>query len=651
MNRRLPLSFSPFGWFRRIASVPLHVYTFVGVSRRVNIDTPSSRPGGRTGASFRRPVLVASTALGVLAGCGAPPMDSSGRVFRTTTSRIRTLDPALAADVSSALAVGHLYDRLVQYHYTARPYRLIPAMARGMPEVSSDGTRYVFRLRADLYFIPDACFGSAAGTDVESDLTRRRVRARDVVFSLLRLADPRTHSPGFWIFRGFLKGLEDFREACSKLPPGDFSPYENGIPGLYARGEDVVVFELTRPYPRLLHVLAMSYCSVLPEKALRFYGARIDQHPVGCGPFRLESWRRDYRIVYGRNASFRLEHYPGSTERLPRVDRIVANVVREPLTAWLLFLQGNLDVTGLTSDNFEAVVERGVSLTPELVQRGVRLLRTPQFQINYVAFYHEDPLLGRNLALRRAISLAYDVQARIVMSNNQLLPAKGPIPPGVAGYDPDLVNPWAVHDVVRARELLAEAGFPGGVDPRTGKPLELQFDLGGTDLIRRRQAEMMVADMKRIGLRIVPHLNSWPRFLDKLRRGEVQLFRVAWVGDYPDGQNFLQLFYGPNSTTCNRARYRNPKFDALYEKAEPMPDCPTRTRLYREMQRLLVDDCAWIFESYPVAFRLVQPWVSGYIPHHFAYDRWKYLDVDPLQRREKRKSFKALTLSRRAAVP
>ncbi|NOY82546.1 MAG: hypothetical protein GXP31_16230 [Kiritimatiellaeota bacterium] len=575
-------------------------------------------------------------------------------MFRTTTSRIRTLDPALAADVSSALAVGHLYDRLLQYHYTARPYRLIPAMAREMPEVSSDGTRYVFRLRDDLYFTPDPCFRrtpGAPGVRDGPDGPRRRVRSRDVVFSLLRLADPRVHSPGFWIFRGYLKGLDDFRAACSKRPPGDFSPYESGISGLHADGEDVVVFELTRPYPRLLHVLAMSYCSVLPEEALRFYGARIDRHPVGCGPFRLESWRRDYRIVYARNAGFRVEYYPDSTKRLPRVDRIVASVVREPLTAWLLFLQGNLDVTGLTSDNFEAVIERGVSLTPELERRGVRLLRTPQFQINYVAFYHEDPLLGRNLALRRAISLAYDVQARIAMSNNQLLPAKGPIPPGVGGYDPDLVNPWAVHDVARARNLLIEAGFPGGIDPRTGRPLELQFDLGGTDLIRRRQAEMMVADMKKIGLRIVPHLNSWPRFLDKLRRGEVQLFRVAWVGDYPDGQNFLQLFYGPNSFTCNRARYRNPKFDALYEKAEPMPDGPARTRLYRQMQRLLVDDCAWIFESYPVAFRLVQPWVSGYIPHHFAYDRWKYLDVDPRRRREKRKTFKALTLTRRATLP
>jgi len=582
----------------------------------------------------------------LLAGCAKPTPTSVGHEYRTTTSRIKTLDPALAADVSSALAAGHIYDRLLQYHYTARPYRLIPAMAREMPRVSTDGLRYVFRLRDDLLFTPDPCFRAAATVRSAAGESSRRVRARDVVLSLLRLADPRVHSPGFWVFRNQLKGLDAFRDACSSLPAGDYAPYENGIPGIHAIGDDTVVFELSRPYPRLLNVLAMTYCSILPEQAIRFYGKRIDRHPVGSGPFCLESWRRDYRIVLARNPDFRMETYPARPTPLPRVDRITAYVVREPLTAWLLFLQGNLDVTGLTSDNFEAVVERGIALTPDLAHRGVRLLRTPQFQINYVAFNHEDPLLGRNLALRRAISLAYDVHARIVMSNNQLLPAKGPIPPGVDGYDKNLVNPWAAHDVARARALLTEAGFPGGLDPRTGKPLELRFDLGGTDLIRRRQAEMMVADMKKIGLRIHPHLNSWPRFLDKLRRGETQLFRVGWVGDYPDAQNFLQLFYGPNIDTCNRARYHNPEFDALYEKAEPMPDCPARVLLYQRMQRIVVNDCAWIFESHPIAFRLVQPWVSGYIPHHFAYDRWKYLDVDPKQRRSKKRLFKALKLAR-----
>ena len=138
----------------------------------------------------------------------------------------------------------------------------------------------------------------------------------------------------------------------------------------------------------------------------------------------------------------------------------------------------------------------------------------------------------------------------------------------------------------------------------------------------------MVADMQKLGIKVVPHLNSWPRFLEKIKRGDVQLFRIAWIGDYPDGQNFLQLFYSPNAGSCNRAFYRNTRFDQLYEKALNLPDCPRRTALYRAMQNLLVQDCPWIFESYPVGFRLTQPWLKHYVPHHFAYDHWKYLEVD-----------------------
>ena len=578
----------------------------------------------------------------LLAGCGGPERGAPrGNVFHTTISRVRTLDPALASDVSSGVAVGHLYDRLLQYHYSDRPYRLVPAMAAGMPEVSEDGLTVVFGLRDDLFFHPDACFGGdGSGEEREA----RRVRARDVVFSLLRIADLRVHSSGYWIFRGYIRGMDEFRKRSTEAGPGDMSPYERGIPGLEARDERTVVFRLTKPYPRLLHVLAMPYCSVVSARAASHYGGNVYKQPVGSGPFQLEQWRRNYRFVLRKSAEFRAETYPGTPLPLPRLDRVVCHVVQEPLTAWLLFLQGNLDLTGLSSDNVEAVVERGVDLTPELRERGVRLWRFPQFQINYVAFNAADPQLGRNALLRQAISLAYNVEARVEVSNNQLIPASGPIPPGVSGHDPELSNPFARYDLVQAKQLLAEAGFPGGIDPGTGRALSFTFDLGGTDVTRRQQADMMVADMKKLGVEIVPRLNNWPRFLQRIRRGDVQIFRITWVGDYPDGQNFLQLFYGPNAGSCNRARYRSAEFDAVYERAEPLGESAERERLYQKMQELLVGDCPWIFESYPVAFRLSQPWVERYIPHHFAYDQWKYIGIDQAMRESRRPGFRPLRL-------
>ena len=575
-------------------------------------------------------------------GCGGDDRDAhSGNVFHTTISRVRTLDPALASDVSSGVAVGHLYDRLLQYHYLERPYRLVPAMAAAMPEVSEDRLTVVFRLRDDLLFSSDACF---EGGNAVQEREARRVRARDVVFSLLRIADLRVHSPGYWILRGYIQGMDEFREQSSEVEAGDMAPYERGVPGLHAPDDRTVVFRLTKPYPRLLHVLAMPYCSVVSARAAAHYGGGVYTHPVGSGPYLLEQWRRNYRLVLRRNPAFRRETYPGTSLALPMLDRVVCHVVQEPLTAWLLFLQGNLDLTGLSSDNVEAVVERGVDLTPQLRERGVRLWRFPQFQINYVAFNAEDPQLGSNALLRKAISLAYNVEARVEVSNNQLVPASGPIPPGVSGHDPDLRNPFAKYDLVRAKRLLSEAGFPGGIDPATGRALAFTFDLGGTDVTRRQQADMMVADMRKLGIEIQPRLNNWPRFLQKIRRGDVQVFRIAWIGDYPDGQNFLQLFYGPNAGSCNRARYRNAEFDAVYDRAEPLGESTERDRLYQQMQELLVEDCPWIFESYPVAFRLSQPWVERYIPHHFAYDQWKYIGIDQDMRQSRRPRFRPLGL-------
>ena len=585
--------------------------------------------------SIRARGLLRPAGLAVLvlcsAGCGfSERAERSGKTLFTTGRRTRTLDPALAADVATSIAVGHLYDRLLEYDYVARPYELRPSMAREMPEVDAAGLTYVFKLRDDLFFRSDPCFDEHG---VSAPTERRRVRSSDVVFSLLRIADVRVHSSGYWIFRGYIQGMDAFRARTESLPEGDYSDYGHGIPGLYAADDTTVVFKLTQPYPRLLNVLAMSYCSIVSEQAIRTYGKRLSEHPVGSGPFMLGEWRRNYRMIFNRYPDYRptVAGAEYASSRLPHLDRVVCQIVKEPLTAWLLFLQGNLDLTVLTDDNFDSVVERGVDLTPELRQRGIRMVRTPQFQINYVAFNARDPIVGRNRALRRAISLAYNVDMRVKMSNFQLLPAHGPIPPGVSGYDPDFRNPYSEVDLVRARELLVEAGYPDGVSAQTGQRLVLSFDLGRTDLIGRQQAEMMVADMRKVGIEIVPSMNSWPRFLEKLKQGDVQVFRVAWIGDYPDGQNFLQLFYGPNAGSCNRAFYKNPEFDTLYEAAVNLPECTERTELYRRMQSLLVDDCPWIFESHPVSFRLIQPWLQGYEPHHFAYDHWKYLDMQPLK--------------------
>jgi len=588
-------------------------------------------------------LAVVLSSFPVLQGCGGKsrvPATSEERVLRVTPGgRVNTLDPALTADLVSAKMVGEVYDTLLEYDYLERPYKLKPSMLDRMPDANEAMTVFKFHLRDDLYFHPDECFG------VGSDGTpkRRKVVAGDVAFSILRLADARLHSSGYWLIRGKIQGIGEFREATSKAAPWDFSPYATGCRGVKVFDDRTFEIRLDNPDPRFLYGLAMPYMSVVPKEAVEAYKDDFSSHPVGSGPFKLVEWRRGYKLEFERNPEFREEYFlqaerrEDRSRRLPLLDRVVCPQVNEPVTAWLMFLRGELDMSAVDKDSFEAVVTSEGKLIPALSERGVMMVRSPKMQIYYIGFCFSDPLLAGNLDLRKAISLAYDVRERVAFFNGCVVPANGPIPENVAGYDSGFSNPYAKRDVELARRYLEKAGFPGGVDSKTGKRLKLTLDFGGTSAMFHQLGEMFVEDMADIGIEIVPVLNNWPNFLKKSAEGRVRLYSVSWVADYPDAENFLQLFYGPNAGSCNRSYFRDPVFDKMFEETKTMGDSPERTAKYKAMARYLVDRCPWIFSHYPVSYRLVQGWVENYHPHDFLFSRWKYLDVDVgLERRGKR---------------
>ena len=141
-----------------------------------------------------------------------------------------------------------------------------------------------------------------------------------------------------------------------------------------------------------------------------------------------------------------------------------------------------------------------------------------------------------------------------------------------------------------------------------------------------------------------PEFSNRSRFFQKLASGQAQLFRLSWTGDYPDAENFFQLFYGPNAESCNRVFFRNAEFDRLYEEIRDMEPSPHRTRKYREMTRKITAVCPWIFETQPVAYMLTHCWMGNYLPHDFGFHRWKYFSVDPQMRTRVKKSFTPLSM-------
>lgn len=585
------------------------------------------------------PLLLAAL---LLTGCPKRNEPENRIVLHTCINKIlATLDPALAADTVCQYMVASFYDTPLQYSYLKRPCELEPSMLKKMPEVSPDSTRFLCELRDDLYFQPGDCF--------PKEKSSRKITSRDVVFSILRLADARLKSSGYWLIRGKVKGVEAFRKRTASAAPGDLSPYDSGCEGLRIVDDSRFEIILSSSDPRFIYTLAMPYFSVVSRRAAEHWGDRFADHPVGSGPFILTRWQKDYQIRMRRNPEYRREFFAGAADGaernrpLPLADEIVCGFVKQPLAGWLMFLQGNLDYYALDGENFAAVVNEKLQLAPSLTRRGIVLERTPEFQTNYIGFNFTDPVLGGNPELRRAVSLAFNRRKWQEYFSGRIELANGPVPPGADGF---LAEPgkYGVYDLERAKAHLAKAGYKGGIDPASGKPLVLTFDQAGSDTAYRQMAELFALDLQALGIELKPEFNNRARFLQKLAQGQMQLFRLSWTGDYPDAENFLQLFYGPNSGASNRVCYSSEEFDRAFEAVRSMPDSPERKRAYEALARRLTDECPWIFESHPVAFLLKHAWMRNYRPHDFAFNRWKYFSVDPAKREKMKSEFKPLSM-------
>lgn len=552
---------------------------------------------------------------------------------------VKTLDPALAEDLTSRNVAGALYDTLLEYDYTARPYRLKNSMLKRPPETDDTGKVWKFELRDDLFFPPEKP-GEAA----------EKVSSHDVKFSFLRLLDTRLHSPVGWILRGKLEGEGDFVRRCEKAAPDDLSMYDDDFPGIRVIDDRRFELHLTWPDVRLKYFLAMPNLGIVSSRFCRRYGnAALAERPAGSGAFVLESWVRNWKLTLKRNPLYRKEFFAeaeSAADRgkpLPLAERIELPQIKQTLSAWLLFLQGKLDSFAVDRD-FEGALSGG-ELPEALAERGARMIRSPEFEIRYVGFNFNDKRLGGNPWLRRAMSLAFHPERWRRFHHDMLLPCGQVIPPGVAGYDPDYRNPFFDYNIVLAREYMKKAGYPGGVDPATGEALTLTLDQAGNSVGHRQAGELFAVCMAELGIKIIVNLNNRPRFVEKLRQGKVELFRYSWVGDYPDAENFLQLFYGPNAGKSNRTSYSDPAYDRLFEKLSQLPEGEEKNAICRELNRMVCEDAVWIFEGIPLSGVLVHRHLQNYLPHDFAFVRWKYLALDGKLRREAEKHWRALDFS------
>jgi len=573
-------------------------------------DTPeiTRLPGRRA----RFAAVVAGVAmLGV--GCGGPddgtqaagaaPGPAPGlKVYRHSLDESpSSLDPAQASNTYASHVMAVAYDTLYSYKYLARPYELKPELADGWPEISADLLEYTIRIKQGVQFVDDAAFDGGIG---------REVTAQDFVYSIQRHFDPATRAQGAWLWQGRIVGLDEWKQAGAD--------YSREVEGLQALDRYTIRIRLTQPYPQLLDTFTQGYAAVVPREAVEHYGREFAVRPVGSGPFRVVSYDTAL-IVLERNPKYRkepvdlaAEGYDPATqgqyglERIagrspPFVDRLEIHFIGETAARWNSFTKDNeIQYITVPNEQLDRVLatRHPVTFKREFADRyfGYAGLEAgvifQSFNMSFPEFgYNPDPARERrNKALRCAVNKAYDFEARNESFYGGIAAVyPGIIPPVVPEFDPDMSRESVTRDVEGARRLLRENGW-------TAENLPVLTYGASANVLNRLMYEQFRAWLSEIGYpREKVVLKQYATFGDISRawkENSLPWIAKAWGLDYPDAENTLQLFYGPNSSPgSNDSNYRNPQYDELFRQAKVMLPSPERTAIYRRLNQMVIDDC------------------------------------------------------------
>jgi oligopeptide transport system substrate-binding protein len=510
----------------------------------------------------------------------------------------------------------------------------------------------------------------------------RELIADDFVYQIKRLADPKFTAPIFGMMANYIVGLADFETKLKKY-------YENSdenwidlrnrnIEGVNAVDRYTYEITLKGTYPQFLYWLATPFFAPLPWEADRFFSQpglvekniTLDWFPVGTGPYMLRTNNPSQEIILVKNPNFHGEQYPSEGEpgdidlgllknkgkSIPFIGKIQFVMEKESIPYWNKFLQGYYDSSGISSDSFDSALQSsasgGLTLTEDLSEKGIKLNSIVLPSTFYWGFNMEDEIVGgqskQKKLLRQAISIAIDLEEYIeIFLNGRGIAAQGPIPPGIFGYQEGKsgINPYIYEwddakkmprrkSIEAAQALLAEAGYPKGIDPKTGRPLVLNFD---TVVSSGPDSQAMLAWMRKqyqkLGIQLVVRATQYNRFQEKMSTGQEQIFSWGWNADYPDPENFLFLLYGPNHKVKNggenAANYDDPTVNALFEKMKSMPDSPERLAVIEKLLKKVQSDSPWIWGVHPKQFMLNHQWIGPTKPNSISTNTIKYVELDP----------------------
>lgn len=547
-------------------------------------------------------VLATALALAAAGAATTPTALAADKVLHAFLSTGETgLDPAVASDLASLSLLENLFDPMLRYDYAARPVKLVPNSLREMPASDASGTVWTFHLKPGMYFSDDPAFNGK----------KREVTAADYKYAIERLFDPALKSPWLFMFEGKLAEVRALDQYTLRIT-------------------------LKAPDPSFLFYLALPATGAVAREVAETYGSQMGNHPVGSGPFVIEAWKRSDKITLAANKNY---HQSWQGQRLPMVDKVEVKIMEEYQSRVLGFLNGEFDYIEQVPESMRDMVLDPASPQPllkqELTARGMVLSPFPVLQTYYMWMNMDDPVVGgygkEKVALRRAIALGYNSPEDIALLKKGLaLPAQSPLPPNVLGYDPAYRSPVSYNPKL-ARALLDRYGYKLGKDgyrsQPNGQPLALLMHSEPT-MVGRLRDELWRKNLAALGIRVSFKTDKKTEIIKASRLGKVQMFETNWIADFPDGENFYQLLYGPNSGRANYARFNLPEYNSRYEKARQLADGPERQQLYRELNQLIHAYNPWVLLIHPISADIQQPWLKNYKRHPVALTNWRYLDIE-----------------------
>ncbi|MBP8005906.1 MAG: ABC transporter substrate-binding protein [Acinetobacter sp.] len=548
-------------------------------------------------------------------------------------------DPAGVHDLYSAHVNGSIFETLFTYDYLASPAKLVPRTAIGLPEVSADGLTYTIRIQKGIYFVDDPAFKGK----------KRELTSADYAYTFKRLLDPNLRSPNSWLLDGRIAGMDAVLKQAQKT--GKFN-YDQPVVGLQTPDRYTLVIQLTSPDQNFPMILAHQPAGAVAREVIEKYRNKAGfamGHPVGTGPYMLARWTPGSRIILKANPDFRsfVWNFKASSaedqkivqamqgKQMPQIGVIDIQVMEEGQSRWLSFSKDEVDLFQLDGELTVQALQNG-ELKPELVKKGVQLSRIVDPSIDYHYWNMKNPVVGglskEKIALRRAMAMAFSADSYInILQKGDAQKLQALIPDGVVGYDPDYRS--SIPYSVKAANLLLDrynykVSANGWRTLPNGKPLVIDMTISGNSLRSQQQAEFWKKILDSLKIQMTTKSLPFSEALKLEKQCKTMFKTSAWIADYPDADNFMQLFYGKNVHVSNNSCAEIPEFDRLYEQTQKLPPSPERDALYRKMSRVL--EVYMPVQVIGARYRniLAQPRVIGFKKHPILPAEWMYIDID-----------------------